>query len=220
MTCEEAQRLISGELDHENTPRETAALQQHLQTCQACAAVLESYRRTDLLLKELWQEPPADLCGEIMEQIRREGRRQPRRRKWHRGIMPSVAAAVVLLGIAVWKLPHWDNGSETAQMSRMAAEPAVMSLEEEPAYQGMDAQSPEELANTLGADVVVTGEILPELEPCVYENLPDGSVLYWLPTAQDAYEISMTYGLTLYAPAQYTDLDVSYALVCGQEAAP
>lgn len=219
MTCEEAKRLMMTELDHGNTPGQSAALQAHLDGCQACAALLEAYRNTDLLLKDLWEEPPADLCDEIMREIKRQPQPKKKPAKRYRPFLAAAAAAIVLLGGALWELPRWTEGSEAEYSFRMRAEPAAMALQEEPAAQSLDGQSPQMLAQSLGADVVVAWEVLPELEACVYENLSDGSVLYWLTSSEEAYDLSVAYDLMLYSPEEHSNTGVSYALVCQQTSA-
>ncbi len=214
MTCEEARRLMMTELDHGNTQEQSRALQAHLDGCQACAALLESYRNTDLILKDLWEEPPADLCDEIMKQITCQPQQKKKQAKRYRPLLAAAAAAIVLLGGTLWELPQRTQRSDAAYSSRMMAEPAAMALQEEPAAQSLDGQSPQMLAQSLGADVVVTREVLPELEACVYENLSDGSVLYWLTLAEEAYDLSVMYDLALYSPEEQCNTGVSYALVC------
>ena len=92
---------------------------------------------------------------------------------------------------------------------------AAPSEEAAPDSEWMDCD-PQELANQRGADVLVTGELLPEMELCPCETLENGALLYQLDTSSAAVELSRLYGAELYQPAQYGTEDLSYALLLPQ----
>ena len=72
---------------------------------------------------------------------------------------------------------------------------------------------PQTLADLRGADVAVTGELLPEMELCPCETLENGLLLYCLEGSDAAAELSRLYGVELFRPAQYGSENVSYALL-------
>ena len=72
---------------------------------------------------------------------------------------------------------------------------------------------PQELADARGADLVVTHEILPEMEVCNCETLENGLLLYHLETADAAVQLSRLYGAALYQPTEKIENAESYALL-------
>lgn len=203
MTCEQALILVSGAVDGANTEEENRQLELHLNGCPSCQAQLKAFREIDAELAELEQEPPEGLHQSVMEQIRREA--SPKKKKkvpaWA-GLAVAAALATVLL---YPELPQ----SEPATLARTVSEPNAPAVQMELSGE----QTPQSLADELGADVVVTDRELPELELCVRETLEDGSVLYWLETARNAEKLSEAYTLPLYRPEQTKETGLSYALL-------
>src|SRR4029078_8489997 len=105
MTCARYRALISRHLDNELTPRQRAELLDHIEHCAACAADLARYRQNDLLLRRLPDAPPPpNLKNEVLREMRRARRHQPRSPLWLLSgggrVNPrlvSVALAIILL---------------------------------------------------------------------------------------------------------------------------
>ena len=68
MTCEKAEGFLSAYLDDMLDPQHRREVEAHLQSCAHCRAVLEDYRRFDLLLgQEPQVAPPEELYARIVE---------------------------------------------------------------------------------------------------------------------------------------------------------
>lgn len=102
MNCDEYLPLISGHLDGANSEFEERRLQEHLQACEDCRALLAIMEQNDALLKGSAAEPPADLTERIMQQVRKEKRSAPSRKKRWLPIAASGLAAAALLALVVW----------------------------------------------------------------------------------------------------------------------
>jgi len=76
----------------------------------------------------------------------------------------------------------------------------------------LDLVLPQELADERHAFVVVTEELLPELEVCPCETLEEGYLLYRLEQAEDAAALSRIYGVARYEPTAGNAVE-AYALL-------
>jgi hypothetical protein len=109
--CEAYLDVLMRSIDGETSPQEEAALQAHLATCPDCQALYDSYRLLDQGIRDLQEEPPAQLTGAIMEGIRRE--QHPRLfRRFRFSALAAVIALVVLLG-AKYLAPDHMVGADT-----------------------------------------------------------------------------------------------------------
>ncbi len=113
MRCNDYISLLSGHIDGKNSEVEERRLQQHLQACKACRALLEQMEQADTALRESRQEPPAELTVRIMAQVRKE----PKQKRSHRRTIFSVGAtglaAAALLAFVFFgdlKLPALSSG--------------------------------------------------------------------------------------------------------------
>ncbi len=204
--CEDALLLISGHIDQENTPEEEAQLLQHLQQCPDCRKVLQAFEEMHSGLAALNEEPPADLRQNVMNVIRSE---VPAPGKQSRRWMGLAVAAALALVIGAAAMPKWEPApaeAEPAAMSRTA--PAA----EEVLSDAVTEAEPQALAESRQAAVVVTCELLPEMEVCPCETLESGELLYCLESASAAGTLSEQYGLPLYLPSEAA-ADASYALL-------
>lgn len=103
VSCDEALELISAGVDGELTAEETRILEEHLDHCQACRALLEELRSIHEEMSDLNVPAPAGLTQGVMERVRAEkvvpmGAARPgknRRRTW---AASAAVFAVVLLG--------------------------------------------------------------------------------------------------------------------------
>ena len=106
MNCQDYEQQISAMLDGELPEAECEMLQEHLRTCEACAAVYRSFAGLSAVMQDLDAEPPADLSARILEQIEHENvvqmdqaRRERRERRSWRGVAAMAACLVLLLGV-------------------------------------------------------------------------------------------------------------------------
>lgn len=226
MTCEQALELLSGQLDHINTPEEAAQLQAHLDQCEACRELLRVLKENDEAVRGLSVEPPAELRAGVMTRIRAEQSvRRKKKRVWL-GI-GAAAALVCAVGIGSLALPVEapETPMEPAVMMARSM-PAAETVHDTPAYdaeEGFFHKDPslkrpvQELAEELGADIAVTYELYAEMELCSCEALADGSLLYHLTTRDGAVQLSRCYGVELVCPAGGATSDISYALLTYRE---
>lgn len=207
MSCEEALVLISGHLDHENTAEEEAQLQRHLEVCPACRSLLDTLREMENGFPTM-EEVPDGLCDRVMDAIRAEAPVKKKRRVWP--VLAAAAAVALVIGVTGLPTPVQEQPAEVALVADYAADDMVMY-----SARSVSFVLPQAVAEERHADVVVTSELLPEMEVCPCETLEDGSLLYHLPEADDAAELSRIYGMELCQPATHTE-EGSYALLVSE----
>lgn len=136
MTCETALELISQSLDEALSPADEAALQAHLRDCPTCRVL-----RTELLgLHEAWGELEVPTPPELKERIlgALPPQRPPKAFYWKR--WGAMAATVVLVALAAWRLPGFlyegtkPQGTSVVTSGAEDAEaPALSSMSDESA---------------------------------------------------------------------------------------
>lgn len=223
MTCEEALLLMSGHLDHANTPEEEAQLRCHLEICADCRQLLETFRKNDEALRAMEAKPPVALKDDIMAAIRQEARpkKSAHRRGW--AAVAVAAALTIVVGTGVWKqsasVPHADV-EVTAEKGRSAADSVETreASDEIAVYAApmmadtqMEPQG-QRLADEYGAAVAVLHELravdIPELAAvCVPAQSVDDGMLYTLESADAAETLCAEYGGELFLPM--TELEES-----------
>ncbi len=89
MNCKSAQRFLPGYLDGAIASREHARVRQHVESCDTCRNLLESYRRLVVALARVEPvRPPANLATSIRLSAAKVGSPwQAVRRLWARGVM-------------------------------------------------------------------------------------------------------------------------------------
>lgn len=117
MNCNDYLPLICGYLDGENGETETKQLQAHLEGCEECRKLLEQMQENDRLLADV-PEAPADLSWRIMQQVRKEPKKQNRWKRW--GAVLSAAAVLAVVLLSGTFLP--DRSAETANEMTAEAE--------------------------------------------------------------------------------------------------
>ncbi len=209
MTCEEAVLLISGSLDRENTEQEEQQLQEHLEICPQCRETMQAFLEIHAGIAALRQEVPADLSKKVMHSIKAEKRAKIKRRnRW--SVLAVAAALVLVIGLGDGSLPILNGQEETG--SKMAR---LMEAPEEETVFGQMAKAetdPQLLAEERHSCVVVTYDLLQELEGCDWELLPGGGKLFALPSGDSAIKLSRSYELELYTAEQMLS-NISYALL-------
>ena len=99
MKCEEALVLINQTIDNCISDEDRRALQEHLDSCARCRALLQSYSELQAGLLSLEAEPPARFAQGVMERIVRESGKK-RRFAFGRASALCAVAAVLLLALS------------------------------------------------------------------------------------------------------------------------
>ena len=138
MNCNEILPLICGYLDGENTESENKCLQDHLKTCARCRESMAEMQANDRLLADA-PEAPAELTWRIMQQVRKEPKKQNRWKRWSAVLSAAAVLAVVLLSGVLF--PAMEKRSEAMADEEISTESAVMyrHITEEPAEVAMEA---------------------------------------------------------------------------------
>ena len=216
MNCEDALVLISGHLDAANSAEEEAQLQKHMKQCAACRDLLCAFQNADAGLLELKAPVPETLCDAVMQAVRVETGRK-KAYHWKRLAVAACLFAAIGVGTSMQPANEFDNvvdmqiaesgvPAETAVYATKAAEPAMRMT-------SAISIDPQLLAEERAANIVVTQELLPEMEVCSCETLENGTLLYCLDTSDSAVQLSRTHGLLLYQPVDGASASVSYALL-------
>ena len=221
MICKEMMLLISGHLDQENTNEEETRLQMHLQECPGCRAWLEQLRGQDQAIRGLTQEAPAGLCGSVMQAIAREKTRKKKRHSPWRAVA-MAAALVAVIGIGTLALPKTaaPTGSEDAAVATAAeenAQPISLQMPEVRVYSAPKEDCFSlalEIAEARGAEVVWLEALPADVEVSAKETVAEGWLLYTLPAADTAAQLSLQYQAELSRPTEPDPAcTVSYALI-------
>lgn len=175
MNCDEYLPLISGHLDGANSGFEERRLQEHLQTCEACRALLSQMEQNDALLKGSAAAPPADLTERIMREVRKE--KQPKTSKSKRWIPVAVSglAAAAVLSLVFWgNLPGLNSSPDAVKAGTVETEAAeaVEMLREEaagPLYGSTSATT----ATLAAIDTPVVTESPVETDASITNAAPD-----------------------------------------------
>ena len=105
--CEEYQELISRMVDEEPPDRRKAALEEHIRTCEDCAALYSAFSALSRQIGEDLEEVPLDLRENVMAEIRREEvRRKNRIPTALRGILAAAACLAVIVGVSLGVSPQ------------------------------------------------------------------------------------------------------------------
>ena len=110
-SCDDYLPLIHLYLDDELSRNEQAELLKHLEHCEACAALMDDYRRLAGEMRALPQTPPPNLHRDIMGYIQKNA---PlpwwRRRRVHQSL--GAAACAAMVGLVVWFGGPFNTASE------------------------------------------------------------------------------------------------------------
>lgn len=102
MNCETALELLSASLDGELTAAEQQELQAHLDQCPSCRAIQTELVGLHTACGEMEALPPAGLKEQIMKSL--PPQRPGKVIYWKR--WGAMAAALALVALAAWRLPH------------------------------------------------------------------------------------------------------------------
>lgn len=214
MNCENALELMNRELDEALTAEESAALQAHLDACPDCRETWRQLHELDALLQESELEPPAALHDGVMQAIRQEQKRKPRR-AW----LPAAAAALVLLAgkAGLIALPGFEQ-TDVISVNIGSAVEQIFAQTGAKTPDEAAAQQAAELAAETGLDVLLVWNsgVPAELETTPYEAAQNGARLYRV-TGQLAQAILDGYITAAYSPDDvFSDLpekEAAYVLV-------
>lgn len=108
MTCEDAQALLSAHVDGELDLVRSLEIEKHLETCQACARIVQNQKTLGAALRDasLYYRPPRHLEEHIHTALRAAEPAQARPRRIHWPVL-AVAASLLLAGVFVDRLVHF-----------------------------------------------------------------------------------------------------------------
>ena len=153
--CEEYQELISRMVDEELPNRRKAALEEHIRTCEDCAALYSAFSALSRQIGEDLEEVPLDLRENVMAEIRREEiRRKNRIPTALRGILAAAACLAVIVGVSLGVSPQLRGRLSAAAYPKMAAQEAEMIAEEPARAFGAQEALPAPEAAALEEDVI------------------------------------------------------------------
>lgn len=145
-SCEYYQEMISRMIDDELSEEEQAVLARHLDTCPACSALYAAFSGLSAAIADDLAEPPEELTGNIMAELRRadiqaKNRRKPR---W-RGAL-AVAACLALVIMAARLVPGLFQASSAAPAADDMAAPATYeyAMTEDSSAESVEEASPAE----------------------------------------------------------------------------
>ena len=218
MNCENALELMNRELDGALTAEESAALRAHLDACPDCRETRRQLHELDALLQESELEPPAALHDGVMQAIRQEQKKKPRR-AWIPAAAIAAAAALVLLAgrAGLIALPGFEQ-TDVISVNIGSAVEQIFTQTGAEAPDEAAAQQAAELAAETGLDVLLVWNsgVPLELETAAYETAQSGARLYCV-TGQLAQTILDEYGAAAYSPDDvFSDLpekEAAYVLV-------
>ncbi len=100
MRCEEFKRSIIRDLDGEASAGEVESLKRHLEACESCRHLQESFSRIDSLHRGLEEhEVPESIVEAVLREVEDVG--TVRMAGWLRIATAAAAAVVVFLGVKV-----------------------------------------------------------------------------------------------------------------------
>jgi ferric-dicitrate binding protein FerR (iron transport regulator) len=138
MNCEQAQSLISAQIDQEIAPPDRALLAEHLQACAGCQASAESIKALDADLRRVFgfcersavavqERVLAQLRAETTPEVTRIAPAPPNKKNWaaRLGWIAAVAASV-LCGVLTWELYFREPGKRGGEdMAVVAPRPGT-----------------------------------------------------------------------------------------------
>lgn len=124
MCSEEMRILISGHLDGCNTPKQEAALTEHLAQCPACRRLLNDYKTIDAGIAGLEKAPPASFASSVMRAIEQDAPRAqtPKKRPFRYGTMIAAVAAVLVLAVSAGHIALPKGGSAALNQGAAVAD--------------------------------------------------------------------------------------------------
>lgn len=125
MTCEQALEAMSAALDGELSAEERKELDEHLNTCPKCAALMKELSGQSLLLRQLDCDVPTGLDARILSALPEQPRPAKKGKIIHWRRWGTLAACLIL---ALWGGSALTNGlrmGADAALNNMAAPPMM-----------------------------------------------------------------------------------------------
>jgi len=161
--CEKHQILISSYIDGELTVLQETELNEHLDSCESCRALLEIYESISDTSDDNLESPPAELLSGVMTGIEktRSGRKRVQTRRFI-GAFVAIAACIALVVYAAPNLSNIFMSSNKAE-SDMAVPNEAMPPAMDSGYDGYESESATS-SNSGGAaaDTITEGEAATE----------------------------------------------------------
>lgn len=121
--CEYYQQLISQRLDGELTAAQEHELAEHLSRCADCRAVDAAFRALSEGFADSAEDAPADLCENVMGEIRRENIRKTNKRgskRTWRSLLATAACFALICAAAATALPMLARSSASTAAAQSA----------------------------------------------------------------------------------------------------
>lgn len=167
MNCETALELLSASLDGELTSAEESQLQAHLDQCPNCRALQAELKGLCAACGEMEALPPAELKEQIMKNL--PPQRPIKVIYWKR--WGAMAAALALVTLVAWRLPHYLYEKDISQVTADAlAETGSMDSPERSPIAGeisiaMDPELTDETPPYVDGDAVSANSYVPTADP-------------------------------------------------------
>lgn len=104
--CDGYSEMISAYVDGELTDTETAALEEHLKTCEECRSALNAYREIALAISEDYEEVPEGFAESVMQKVNDA---EKRRRRGRISVITRWACAAACIAIVALVSPNLPN---------------------------------------------------------------------------------------------------------------
>lgn len=167
MNCETALELLSASLDGELTAAELGELQAHLDQCPSCRAIQTELMGLHAACGEMEALPPAGLREQIMKNL--PPQRSGKVIYWKR--WGAMAAALALVALAAWRLPHYVYEKDILQVSgdTSAELDASLHAEKSPITREIsiaeDSEATDETPPYVEGDAVNVNSYVPTADP-------------------------------------------------------
>ena len=133
-SCEKIQEMISAMLDGELTKEEKAIVQEHIASCNECAAMYEDFAALSEELSDNLRNTPANLHEHIMDGIKAQIKPKKPIHVLMRPYMAAAACLIIVAGVALaaqaGKLGADSTFSSNSKMSLAETAAAPMALAE------------------------------------------------------------------------------------------
>lgn len=183
--CEELGALLDLYVDGELSPRESARVRAHLESCPGCRTYVEDALTIRAALADMAEaEPPEGFAESVMNAVRESGtapspaRRETRpgnRRSWGKTLLPLAACAAVVVLLRCGPVKSSTDGLNAAAPAAPESAPETgmvqyyaLPAEEAPAITGTPAEIPQAAASEPDSAVPSMACAAPEAPETVF----------------------------------------------------
>ena len=233
--CDGYSEMISAYVDGELTDTETAALEEHLKTCEECRSALNAYREIALAISEDYEEIPEGFAEGVMQRVENA---EKRCRCGRISVITRWACAAACIAIVVLVSPNLSKlGCGAAKSANDCAAPMNSGGKDTSefvggAYDGSTSETSDKLTEEPKSEYSADGDAsgayddiysmvitvhgaVPEM---LEGTLPDGETdgeKYWIIDTADAQELLKEHG-DEYESELFNE-EAPYALVIATE---